>query len=507
MPTTTAQRLRVFPLELVSSGRFEATLTISIILLATSSWPASLLAVATMPFALARDLRDADRWPELAMGWSAPSRPLLLRGSLALRPFEFAWLGAALLGTAILSFADAPLTLQGFQLLAQFSAVPIVALIFCLVPARVDVVGALWQGVTAGALGAGAIAAVEMLAGTPRAEGLGANAIIFGDIALLLGVLSLTLLPAIGDGDLWCRRAAAAAAASGVFASFLSGSRGGWIAVPALALVVAYQYRRRLDPSRWRRSLVGGVAAVVGVAWLARGVLSARIAAGYAEISQYRGAAPRDPAAGTSIGARIESWRAAWAAFWERPVTGIGWGNLSSFFDVQAYSGFRNPRIATFEHAHHQLLSSLASSGLIGMVAFVAVGAVPACWFVRAWRSDDARQQALGASGLVVVIGFAISGLTEAVLENFVAVVAYAVMIAALAGQLEPARAVSPLSPASKAPVIGLSGRGTLTFEGPAGGLQQRDEIGRGASRSVGAHGQIVDPSIELGNDRRGKSI
>lgn len=446
MSTTTVQRSRVLPLVLAPSGRFEALLTICIILVATSSWPASLLAVAAMPFALAADVRDVDRREDFSALWPDSRQPLLRLGSHMMRPLQFAWLGVALLASGALAFADAPLTLRGFVLFAQFATLPMIALIFCFVPIRVDVVGALWRGATAGALCAGLAALVEMLAGQSRADGLGANAIIFGDVALMLGIVSLTLLPAIDDDDPWFRRAAMAAAASGVLASLLSGSRGGWIAAPVLVVLVALQYRRHFDTVTWRRSVVGGGAALAAIVWLTRNVVFSRLTAAYAEITGYRGATPGDRGSGTSIGARIESWRAAWAAFWDRPATGIGWGNLASYFDAQAYGGFRNQRIATFEHAHHQLLSSLASSGLIGGMACIAIVAVPACWFVRAWKSEDRREQALGATGLVVVIGFAISGLTEAVLESFVALIAYAVVVAAIAGQLVPARIGMPSS-------------------------------------------------------------
>jgi O-antigen ligase len=348
----------------------------------------------------------------------------------------FAAVGLMLVITGLIAFAWAPVTGAGVRLVAQFAAIPTIALVSRVVRPDADLLGALWRGVTIGAWSAAALAVVEVAGGSGRAEGLGDNAIVFGDNALLLGAMSLSLLPALHRGR---RRAdeiaASIGAASGLLASLLSGSRGGWIAVPVLALLIATQYRRDWTPETWQRA-IGSGAMIAGLVVLIAGrTVVHRVRTAGAEITAYIGAGPSDPGARTSIGARFEAWRSAADAFAAHPITGVGWGNLSHHFDVQAYTGTRSPRIATFDHAHHQVISGLASAGLLGAAALIAVLAVPATWFVRS-RRGDTRQRAIGTTGLVVVAGFAIAGLTEAVFESFVGIVLYAVTVSILAGEI-----------------------------------------------------------------------
>jgi O-antigen ligase len=355
------------------------------------------------------------------------------------------------------------------MLLAQFGTIPVTAVMFWLAPRGNDLADAVWRGVTAGAFAAGFWAVVQIVFGADRARGLGDNAIVFGNVALMMGALSVSLLPAIGADPRWSRPIGGAAGGLGLLASFLSGSRGGWLAVPLFAVLLAVQFRRYLGHRRWIRwtGLATAVAALM--AWFAHGVLRERMGEAVSEIAHYVGAAPRDPAAGTSIGARFEMWRSALDAFRQRPVTGVGWGNLARFFDAQAYAGHRNPRIATFEHAHHQLLGSLASAGIIGAAAFVAVLGVPAVWFWHAAGGRTARECALGTSGLIVVGGFAITGLTEAMFESFVPIAFYSVVVAAIASQLPADTTPRPATPMLDHNDPSVAQRWTLAV--PRGGI------------------------------------
>jgi O-antigen ligase len=120
-------------------------------------------------------------------------------------------------------------------------------------------------------------------------------------------------------------------------------------------------------------------------------------------------------------------------------MTGVGWGNLRYEFGELAWARYRNPRIAGFDHPHDQLISALANSGLPGLVAWCAVLVVPArhCWRA-AWRSSDVEQRSIGAAGLAVVLGFAVFGLTEAIFEQVLPLLFFAVVVALLMSQLTP---------------------------------------------------------------------
>jgi O-antigen ligase len=94
----------------------------------------------------------------------------------------------------------------------------------------------LWWGVIGGALAALPFVAWQRIAlGIDRPGGL-INAITFGDLALLLALLSVTA--AIDMRDKPARPGLAGLGAlAGLAASLLTGSRGGWLALAVAALL------------------------------------------------------------------------------------------------------------------------------------------------------------------------------------------------------------------------------------------------------------------------------
>lgn len=372
----------------------------------------------------------------------------------------FVGVSVLLVTTAVLPLLLHPLGDQGVKLLAQFSFLPAIAGLCWFVPRSRGLTVSLWTGVTVGAVLAGVTALTQVVVfDMPRAIGTEGNAIVFGDLALLMGALSVAL---VGPATNWwsagrARRvglATTAAAIGGAVASLLSGSRGGWLAIaPAAIILLWYRPRSTGGPgsSRWpsialRRDHVvrAAVAATVliAVTAVAGGMPFDRLDAGVDDITGYvageaatPGVRPVDPA-GTTIGARFEAWRAAADAVADHPILGIGWGNLQSHFERQVVTEGRHHRIAEFTHAHQQVLGAWASSGIVGAAAFVAVVVVPARHFRRAARSTDHEQRAIGAAGLVVVASFVVFGLTEAIFENLVPVVFYAVTVGLLSAQL-----------------------------------------------------------------------
>jgi O-antigen ligase len=382
------------------------------------------------------------------------------RVPIAASPAATAFVGVSVLlaVTAFLPLLLHPIGDHGVKLLAQFLLLPAIAGLCWFVPRSPGLTVSLWAGVTTGAVLAGAAALTQVVVfDLPRAVGTEGNAIVFGDLALLMGVLSIALArPAMT----WWSTARAhdvglattAAAIGGTVASLLSGSRGGWLAIaPAAVILLRYRPRSTSGHASGAWAAVGrnhvaraalAATALFAVTAVAGGMPFDRLDAGVDDITGYvageaaaPGATPVDPA-GTTIGARFEAWRAAADAVADHPVLGIGWGNLQSHFERQVVTEGRHHRIAEFTHAHQQVLGAWASSGIVGAAAFVAVVAVPGRHFRRAARSADDERRAIGAAGLVVVASFAVFGLTEAIFENLVPVVFYAVTIGLLSSQL-----------------------------------------------------------------------
>ncbi len=131
-----------------------------------------------------------------------------------------------------------------------------------------------WSGLIGGGVAVGAIALYERAwLGLARASN-GMNAIPFGDISLLLGALSLIALIERGQSReryaAWWACGLALAALGGFSASLLSGTRGGWIALPVLAWLIYRDALRTLS----RRARRGIMLACLGLV-TGRGIVSA----------------------------------------------------------------------------------------------------------------------------------------------------------------------------------------------------------------------------------------
>jgi O-antigen ligase len=330
---------------------------------------------------------------------------------------------------ALVSVSVHPVDLQGLRLVAWFGLAALIVGAVRVLPSGREASNALGWGATWGASLAGVTAMIDVgVLGASRAEGFTGNAIVFGNLALVLGAVAWWLGP---------RRWTTVAVVMAGVASVLSGSRGGWIALPVLAGVALVDHRRRAGTMPLGRVGAAALCAVAAVVVMGGGMPVERLQAALDDVTDYVGAEAPEPATGTSIGARFEAWRAAGDAALDHPLLGVGWGNLDQVFDAQVADGSRHPRIATFTHAHHHLLGALASAGIVGLMTHVAVLALPAWWFRRAWRSNSTTARQLGGLGLAVVGAYVVFGQTEAIFDDGIAVAVYALVVAVVLRHLD----------------------------------------------------------------------
>lgn len=335
----------------------------------------------------------------------------------------------ALLLTALASTTVRPVDAQGVRLMLWFALAALLVGAIRALPSGREASSALGWGATWGSLLAGGAAIIDVgVMGSRRAEVFTGNAIVFGNLALVLGAVAWWLGP---------RRWAAAAAIMAAVASVLSGSRGGWIALPLIAGLAMLDHRRRGGTLPLGRMVAVGLGVAASVVVMGGGMPVERLHEAFGDVTRYVGARAPEPATGTSIGARFEAWRAAGEAASDHPLLGVGWGNLDESFDAQVADGSRHPRIATFTHAHHHLLGALASAGIVGLLTNVGVLAVPAWWCRRAWRSASPTARSLGALGLAVVGAYVVFGQTEAIFDDGMALSLYAVAVGVVLRHLD----------------------------------------------------------------------
>ncbi|MGE0072349.1 MAG: O-antigen ligase family protein [Thiomonas sp.] len=302
----------------------------------------------------------------------------------------------------------------------------------------------LWPGMIFGAFAAAALVVFDprdwgASDGVARLGSAFVNPIHFGDIALTLGVLPALglvqrpLTPVSVRSMLW-PAAALLAAAAGLYASILSGSRGGWVAIPLFVVLAAVFNRSALHA---RTVLVAALAMLLAVSLAAIAVPETRqrIELVFSNLHAFDHGNED-----TSIGIRFQLWKAAWVIFTEHPLFGVGMGGFKALMTPMQQSGLLTPLAADLgrQEVHSEILSRLSQLGIVGLAAIAAVYIVPARLFWRRVDAVSAASRAAARMGLALVLGFVVYGLTVETFDLTMTAAFYALTVAVLLAAAYP---------------------------------------------------------------------
>ena len=246
----------------------------------------------------------------------------------------------------------------------------------------------LWIGIAVGAVGSGLVALYQIFVmGLPRANGF-TNAIQYGNLSMLLAVMSgLLLVVQYKRWCLWQRLLLASAIVLGAAGSVLSQSRGGWLALVLLLPVCAWLLVRTTGQ---RRMYWGLCALALAAAALSQvPAVEQRLDEARKEVLIYK-----DHGDGrSSVGHRLAHWRLAWAMGWDRPLTGWGRAGYTDEKARRVAAGLAHPAVLEFGHAHNEILDMFAKRGLSGVLLLMVFYGIPLAMF---WPTDRRIRDASG---------------------------------------------------------------------------------------------------------------
>ncbi len=264
----------------------------------------------------------------------------------------------------------------------------------------------IFAGFALAALGANWSAMQQVvIEGLPRARGHW-YMINFGDWSIVFGLSALLgcLLPSVSR--LW-RCLFVLGALAGLAASFLSGTRGAWFALPAYLFTFSSQWRLR------RPSLLSLLSAtVMGVCLisLTGGRIAERLTATSDDIAQLsRGETD------TSIGMRLTMWRISLDIVAKHPVCGVGPAGFQAELVSRVLSAKLSDVYAQFQHAHNELLDALVSGGILKLGAVLSIYAI---WLKRFKHACDPKLIPFQIGGRYLVFSVFIFGLSEALFRD-----------------------------------------------------------------------------------------
>lgn len=258
------------------------------------------------------------------------------------------------------------------------------------------------------------------------------NAIQFGNLSMLLGVLCLA---ALGWAVVQPRRRMwvvffLVCALFGVAGSLFSGSRGGWIGVPFVLLVLFRAYGRLLPKRLLTAALLAVLVGGVGAYAVPEIGVQSRVHQAVNEVQRY---ASGDRSY-SSVGARFEMWRGAGHLIAEKPL--VGWGSYGYREAMRSLGdeGVINQRASRYSHAHNEFIDNFAKRGLIGLAVLLAVYLIPMRLFLRQLGARDLSLRATATGGTLLAVTYIDFGLTQSFLTHNSGVMMYAFLLAVFWG-------------------------------------------------------------------------
>lgn len=291
-----------------------------------------------------------------------------------------------------------------------------------------------WSSLAVGAIFSGIVAVIELYVGhmfgwggghIGRASGI-THPIMFGDISLAMGVMAFFGLNHFRHFRNWTVILPVLALIMGLVASFLSGSRGSWIALPALFLILLWSMRNVL-PKKVFTAIIVTIIALPALIYITPGVnVAKRVNSTIEQYKSYKNLKDDKSLLGNPVGLRLEMWQASWSIFKDSPLLGVGWGNFPEEITRMAKSGERNSAITHYIHPHNQYLSAMANGGLLGLAATLVLLFMPMYIFYKASRHNNDSARSLGMAGVVLTVAYAHFALTEGMFERNISINFYA---------------------------------------------------------------------------------
>lgn len=288
----------------------------------------------------------------------------------------------------------------------------------------------LWTGIALGATSGGLIGLYHVFVqGMPRAGG-SMNPIQFGNLSILLGLLCICAIFWQKEVGLKNRLLTAFFCVSvllGILGALLSGSRGGWLVLLVAPIILIGGYLRQFR----KKSLVAGsivlIVAVSTLVGLAGDIVEQRIDSAATELEAYQ----NHNDASSSVGVRLELWKAAWLLGSSQPLLGRGTNGITAGKQQLIEAGEVKADVLRFSHAHNDYLDLFQKRGVPGLASILALYLLPMVAFIREIRRQPG-QRSIAFAGLATVICYSIFSLTQAFLEHNSGAMVYAFSIVLL---------------------------------------------------------------------------
>lgn len=207
-----------------------------------------------------------------------------------------------------------------------------------------------------------------------------------------------------------------------IYAAYLSQTRGAWIGIPVFILVTILTLGRdRLHFSGQLKVFVG-VCIALALIFGSTDIVRHRIEQGENDMAHYSDSTHLD----TSVGTRLQLWKASWLLFTRHPLVGVGMHRFPVELGMLEHQGIITHYASIQPHSHNEVLYNMATLGSLGLLGILGLYFVPAWYFGREMRHEDPVVRGYAGMGLILCLGYFILGLVDVMLmwgvsDNFYA--------------------------------------------------------------------------------------
>ncbi|TBR43206.1 O-antigen ligase domain-containing protein [Marinomonas agarivorans] len=281
----------------------------------------------------------------------------------------------------------------------------------------------LWYGVITGSILTFGLACYErFFLGYDRSHGA-ENPIIFGNIAVLLGLLSLSASLFFYARKQYAMSVLAICACFlGVGASLLSGTRGGWIAIIMVSVFIFWQSHTLIPRKQMIVAISILLCAVLIIGITPQTGVQNRIAQAYSNVVDYQ-----QGQKSTSVGLRFEMWKTALYMFQESPLIGVGEHNSEELRIRLIEQELVHPDVGRFGHAHNEYLDTLALKGVIGLFFLLMAYLAPLKLFLAKAKQYERNWsvKAYAVGGAVIPLCYMDFALTQSMFSHNTGIMMY----------------------------------------------------------------------------------
>ena len=290
-----------------------------------------------------------------------------------------------------------------------------------------------WSGLIVGVWVACAFAIYQRFYLTPPMDRAGGyiNPIQFGDISFLMAALLLC-------GFVWARHTFKSfsvpavfllSSVAGFFASFLSLSRGGWIAIPFVFFVFFKALNIKTRKILASFFLLGCVTVFTIMLLPNTSSFKQRLMETQSDVASVLNINSSQES--VSISTRLQMWSVGIEAFSARPL--IGWGSIKAIKLAYPTQWASLDAIHDFNHLHSEYIDTLAKKGLIGFFILMSIYLVPLATFIRLMKSNDKMLVSFSSAGVVLILCVMTFGLTQTFMAHISGVTVFSFFLVIIA--------------------------------------------------------------------------